>query len=256
MRRTALSARPRETYRSRACKERKMLTRRALMAAGAAAATAPLAANRTDAATPRDMIVVARHIDDIISFDPAQSYHFNEDVDANIYRKLVSSDLSNLTKIRPDLAEPWEVSSDGKTLTFHLAQDVSFSSGKPMTAADAEFSLRRVDPESFAGIHHNPSSALPKTMWRNSRCSSNSGIARRSHSCRSRSRWRCCARTSLAFSSARSRTSSATGTLGRLRHRCHHLSRRDGRWCYVSLKCCGGRRSPPAPCRGRSSCFL
>ena len=121
-----------------------MLTRRALMAAGAAAAASPLAANRTYAATPRDMIVVARQIDDIISFDPAQSYDFNEDVDANIYRKLVSPDLSNLTKMEPDLAEHWEISSDGKTFTFHLVQDVRFSSGKPMTAADAEFSLRRV----------------------------------------------------------------------------------------------------------------
>jgi peptide/nickel transport system substrate-binding protein len=93
-----------------------MLTRRALMAAGAAVATAPFASNRGHAATPRDMIVVARQIDDIISFDPAQSYDFNEDVDANIYRKLVSPDLSSLTQIRPDLAEHWEVSSDGKHL--------------------------------------------------------------------------------------------------------------------------------------------
>src|SRR5271169_6229087 len=121
-----------------------MLTRRALMATGAVAVASPLAANRTHAATPRDMIVMAHEIDDIISFDPAQSYEFSDtEVDANIYRKLVSPDLSNLAKMGPDLAEHWEVSSDGKTFTFHLAQDVRFSSGKPMTAADAEFSLRR-----------------------------------------------------------------------------------------------------------------
>jgi peptide/nickel transport system substrate-binding protein len=122
-----------------------MLTRRALMATGAAAAAGSLAANRTHAATPRDMIVMAHEIDDIISFDPAQSYEFSDtEVDANVYRKLVSPDLSDLTKMGPDLAEHWEVSSDGKTFTFHLTQNVLFSSGKPMTAADAEFSLRRV----------------------------------------------------------------------------------------------------------------
>ena len=122
-----------------------MLTRRALMATGAAAAAGSLAANRTHAATPRDMIVMAHEIDDIISFDPAQSYEFSDtEVDANVYRKLVSPDLSDLTKMGPDLAEHWEVSSDGKTFTFHLTQNALFSSGKPMTAADAEFSLRRV----------------------------------------------------------------------------------------------------------------
>ncbi len=122
-----------------------MLTRRALLATGAAAAAGPLASSWTDAATPRNMIVMARQIDDIISFDPAQCYEFSDtEVDANVYRKLVSPDLRNLGKMGPDLAEHWEVSADGKTFTFHLTQNAKFSSGKPMTAADAEFSLRRV----------------------------------------------------------------------------------------------------------------
>ncbi|HUA76804.1 MAG TPA: ABC transporter substrate-binding protein, partial [Acetobacteraceae bacterium] len=90
-------------------------------------------------------IVMAKEIDDIISFDPAQSYEFSDtEVDANVYRKLVSPDLEDLSKIDPDLASAWEVSADGKTFTFHLTQDALFPSGKPMTAADAEFSLHRV----------------------------------------------------------------------------------------------------------------
>jgi len=126
-----------------------MLTRRTLLAAGAsgaaAAAAAPLAPRGADAATPAGIVVMAKEIDDIISFDPAQSYEFSDtEVDANVYRKLVSPNLQNLSQIEPDLASAWEVSADGKTFTFHLTEDAVFPSGKTMTAADAEFSLRRV----------------------------------------------------------------------------------------------------------------
>ncbi len=121
-----------------------MLTRRALMAAGAAAAATPVAASRTRAATPTDMIVMAKEIDDSISFDPGQAYEFTTiEIDANIYRKLIAPDLSDLSKIGPDVAEHWEVSPDGKSFTFHLTQNAVFASGKPATAEDAEFSLHR-----------------------------------------------------------------------------------------------------------------
>ncbi len=121
-----------------------MLTRRTMMVAGAAAAAAPAFARSARADTPAGAIVMAWRFDDAISFDPAQGYEFSTiEVDANIYQKLVSPDLSDLSKIGPDLAEKWEVSPDGKSFTFYLTQNALFSSGKPVTAADAEFSLRR-----------------------------------------------------------------------------------------------------------------
>ncbi len=121
-----------------------MLTRRTLIAAGAAAAAAPAAASRAHGATPANMIVMGKAIDDIVALDPAQAYEFTSiEVGVNIYRKIVSPDLSNLSKIGPDLAEQWEVSSDGKKFTFHLTQDARFPTGRPMTSADAEFSLHR-----------------------------------------------------------------------------------------------------------------
>ena len=43
-----------------------------------------------------------------------------------------------------DLAEKFEVSSDGLNFTFHLRRDAKFDSGKPVTAQDAEFSFHRI----------------------------------------------------------------------------------------------------------------
>lgn len=121
-----------------------MLTRRTLMAAGAAAAASPLVAAPALARTPKDVLVMATEIDDAVSFDPGQGYEFSTiEVDANIYQKLVSPNLKKLTEIGPDLATHWEVSSDGKVFTFHLGKDARFSSGNHVTAADAEFSLHR-----------------------------------------------------------------------------------------------------------------
>jgi peptide/nickel transport system substrate-binding protein len=121
-----------------------MLTRRDLIAAGAAAVAAPLSVARTHAATPANTIVMGKEIDDIVALDPAQAYEFTSiEVGVNIYRKLISPDLDNLSQVRPDLAEAWEVSSDGRKFTFHLAKDARFASGTPMTSADAEFSLHR-----------------------------------------------------------------------------------------------------------------
>ena len=46
--------------------------------------------------------------------------------------------------IRGDLAETWEVSSDGLTYTFHLAEKAVWHDGEPITADDVVFSLDRM----------------------------------------------------------------------------------------------------------------
>ncbi|MFK7996716.1 MAG: ABC transporter substrate-binding protein [Granulosicoccus sp.] len=98
------------------------------------------------AATPDNMLVIANRIDDITTFDPAQSFEFaGSDVNRNVYGKLVNFDPMNLEAgFEPDLAQSWTVSEDGKSITFTMKEGVKFHSGNPVTAADAEFSLRRV----------------------------------------------------------------------------------------------------------------
>ncbi len=109
----------------------------------AIAATAPLPA--AFAETPANMLVIANRIDDITTLDPAESFEFaGSDVNRNIYGKLVNFDPANLDGgYVPDLAESWTVSEDGKTITFTMRDGVTFHSGNPVRAEDAEFSLRR-----------------------------------------------------------------------------------------------------------------
>ncbi|NDR57352.1 ABC transporter substrate-binding protein [Aliiruegeria sabulilitoris] len=97
------------------------------------------------AETPPNMLVIANRIDDITTLDPAESFEFaGSDVIRNVYGKLVNFDPMDLDAgYQPDLAESWEVSEDGKSITFTMREGVTFHSGNPVTAADAEYSLRR-----------------------------------------------------------------------------------------------------------------
>jgi peptide/nickel transport system substrate-binding protein len=122
-----------------------MLTRRTMLATSAATLAAPAVLPGARAATPKGVAVMAKQIDDIVSFDPAESYEFtNGEIDANCYRRLIRPNLDDATKIEGDLAQSWTVSPDGLTFTFKLRRDAKFESGNPVTANDAAFSLQRV----------------------------------------------------------------------------------------------------------------
>ncbi len=112
---------------------------------GVAATIATLPVMEAIAQTPADMLVIANRIDDITTLDPAESFEFaGSDVSRNVYGKLVNFDPLDLDKgYEPDLAASWTVSEDGRTITFTMREGVTFHSGNPVTAEDAEFSLRR-----------------------------------------------------------------------------------------------------------------
>ena len=45
--------------------------------------------------------------------------------------------------MKPELAESWDISEDGKTFVFHLRKDATFHDGTPVTAADVKWSFDR-----------------------------------------------------------------------------------------------------------------
>ncbi|MFC4535458.1 ABC transporter substrate-binding protein [Sphaerisporangium dianthi] len=61
-----------------------------------------------------------------------------------LYDTLLTFEGSDVTKPVPSLAESFEQSPDGKTLTLKLRQGATFSDGSPITADDVVFSLNRV----------------------------------------------------------------------------------------------------------------
>lgn len=86
------------------------------------------------------------------NLDPHQALSINELVVVqNVYNQLIQYSPFNPNEIIPDLAKSWEVSPDGRTVTFHLREGVRWHDGKPFSSADVEFSIKRMmDPP--AGI--------------------------------------------------------------------------------------------------------
>lgn len=65
-------------------------------------------------------------------------------IGAPCYSTLLRIDPANYDKLLPDLAERYEVSPDGKIVTFNLREGVLFHNGSTMTADDVVYSLERI----------------------------------------------------------------------------------------------------------------
>lgn len=63
-------------------------------------------------------------------------------VACQIYEGLVGYDFD--LKPVPALAESWEISEDGRTVTFHLRDGVTFHDGSPFTSADVAYSFMEI----------------------------------------------------------------------------------------------------------------
>lgn len=112
-----------------------------LVAAGVMTALA-LAPARAD--TPADTLVMAWQFDDIITLDPAEVFEFSAaEIMGNTYERLIGYDLDDVSNMFGVVAESWEVSEDGKTITFKVREGSKFASGNDLTAEDAVFSLQR-----------------------------------------------------------------------------------------------------------------
>ena len=102
-------------------------------------------ASTTQAATPKDTFVMAKDVSDIITLDPAEVFELSGgEIIANLYDRLMMFEPENLTKLVGGVAESWEVSGDGKSITFTVRPGLKFHSGNPVTAEDVAWSLQRV----------------------------------------------------------------------------------------------------------------
>ncbi|MSP87258.1 MAG: ABC transporter substrate-binding protein [Alphaproteobacteria bacterium] len=118
-----------------------MRTLTTILAAGAVAIGLGAGAN---AATPKDTVVMAAQIDDLISLDPGESFEFSgSEVISNMYQRLIAYDIKDVTRLYGQLAETWYVGGDGKTYTFKIRRGIKFHSGNVLTAHDAAYSLQR-----------------------------------------------------------------------------------------------------------------
>ena len=112
------------------------------------AATSPLAAllgRAANAATPKDTVVIASQIDDVITCDPGEAYEISAQIFlSSVYDRLMRYEAEDMTKLVGGVAESWTVSPDAKTYTFKLRTNQKFESGAPVTADDMAFSLQRV----------------------------------------------------------------------------------------------------------------
>ena len=98
-----------------------------------------------NAATPKDTVVFASQIDDVITCDPGEAYEISAQIFlSSVYDRLMRYEAEDMTKLTGGVAESWTVSPDAKTYTFKLRGNQKFESGAPVTADDMVFSLQRV----------------------------------------------------------------------------------------------------------------
>lgn len=122
-----------------------MKRRQFLAGVAAAALFMGVAGGVAFAETPADTLVIARVIDDAISFDPAESYEdTGTEVLHNVYETLVGNDASDMSKMTGLIADSWTFSDNNKTATFKLRAGQTFASGNPLTANDVVYSFTRV----------------------------------------------------------------------------------------------------------------
>ncbi|HEY7765705.1 MAG TPA: ABC transporter substrate-binding protein, partial [Aestuariivirgaceae bacterium] len=97
------------------------------------------------AETPKDTLVIAKQIDDIITLDPAEVFEFSGgEVIANVYDRIMTYEAEDTQTLVPGVAESHTASEDGKTITLKIRSGQKFHSGNPLTAEDVAFSIQRV----------------------------------------------------------------------------------------------------------------
>jgi peptide/nickel transport system substrate-binding protein len=133
------------------------VSRRTLLAgsilAPAALTLHRLAITPAEAATPKDvMVVVGEQGTNSLDTMVPVANDYSRFVAWNVYDRLVSHGTKvmengalgyDVTVMKPELAESWDIQDGGKTIIFHLRKDATFHDGSPVTADDVKWSFDR-----------------------------------------------------------------------------------------------------------------
>jgi len=96
------------------------------------------------ASTPKNVIVMAKALDDLITLDPAEAFEFSStEILANVYDRLFIANPENPSEPKKGLVEEWWRSDDGLEYKFSIREGAVFDGGRALTSRDVVFSLRR-----------------------------------------------------------------------------------------------------------------
>ena len=139
------------------------ISRRTLLAGSALAPLALSLPRAGQAATPADvLVVVGEQGPNSLDTHVPTANDYSRLVAWNVYDRLVTHGTKPLENgavgydvavMKPELAERWDISPDGRTIVFQLRQNATFHDGSKVTADDVKWSFdRAVSVGGFATV--------------------------------------------------------------------------------------------------------
>ena len=127
----------------------------ATTAAATSTATQAAAATSTTAGKKGGTLTLGYNLQQILQLDPARisTGRVAGELLCNFASALVQFDEK--LNVLPDLAEKWDISSDGLNYTFHIRSGLTFADGSPLTAKDFVYTFNRTIDPKLASPHAN-----------------------------------------------------------------------------------------------------
>lgn len=128
----------------------------------ASTATQAAAATKAPAGKKGGTLTLGYNVQQILQLDPARisTGRVAGELLCNFASALVQFDEK--LNVMPDLAEKWDISSDGLNYTFHIRKGLKFSDDSPLTAADFVYTYNRTLDPKLASPHANKLKSITK----------------------------------------------------------------------------------------------